>query len=346
MFLKNCWYVAAWDHEISDGLQSRTILNHPVVLFRGPDSIPHALEDRCCHRGLPLSLGNVRESTVQCGYHGLEFNFDGACVNVPGQSTIPPEARVRSYPVVEKWRWVWIWIGDPALADESLIPDYHWNDDPQWTAYGDVFHVAGDYRLMVDNLVDLSHIQFLHKTSLGAASDQDADIKIRRTNENVFVDRWTMDTAPAPFYALALGTNANVDRWQKITYAPPSHIVIDAGSALAGTGARDGDRSCGAEIYSNHTMTPEAETSTHYFWHHARNFRLDDSDFTEQLRSVFTSALNEDVVAIAAQQRSIDLNGHRPVIDINVDNSAQQARNLLDDRIAGEARNNNPDHGP
>ena len=156
---------------------------------------------------------------------------------------------------------------------------------------------------MVDNLVDLSHIQFLRKTSLGAASDQDADISIRRTNNNVFVDRWTMDTAPAPFYALALGTNANVDRWQKITYTPPSHIVIDAGSALAGTGARDGDRSCGAEIYSNHTMTPETETSTHYFWHHARNFRLEDNDFTEQLRSVFTSALNEDVVAIAAAGR-------------------------------------------
>ena len=152
MFLKNCWYVAAWDHEIGDGLLSRTILNRPVALFRGPDSAPHALEDRCCHRGLPLSLGNVRESTVQCGYHGLEFNFDGVCVNVPGQSTIPPEARVRSYPVVEKWRWVWIWMGDPTLADEALVPDYHWNDDPQWTAYGDVFHVAGDYRLMVDNL--------------------------------------------------------------------------------------------------------------------------------------------------------------------------------------------------
>ena len=122
--------------------------------------------------------------------------------------------------------------------------------------------------------------------------------------------------------------------------------MIDAGSALAGTGARDGDRSNGAEIYSNHTMTPETETSTHYFWHHARNYRLDDNDFTKQLCSVFTSALNEDVVAIAAPPRSIDLNGHRPVIDINVDNCAQQARNLLDYRIADEARNNITGHGP
>ena len=269
---------------------------------------------------------------------GLEFGFDGACVGVPGQSTIPPGARVRSYPVVEKWRWVWIWMGDPALADEALVPDYRWNDDPQWTAYGDVFHVAGDYRLMVDNLLDLSHIQFLHKTTLGAAGDQDAEIEVRRTDDNVFVDRWVMDTAPAPMYALVLGTDANVDRWQKITYAPPSYVVIDAGSALAGTGARDGDRSQGAETYSNHTLTPETETSTHYFWHHARNFRLGDDEFTEQLRGVFASALQEDVVAITAQQRSIDANGDGPSIEINVDNCSRQARRLLEHKIADEAR--------
>ncbi len=115
-------------------------------------------------------------------------------------------------------------------------------------------------------------------------------------------------------------------------------MVIDAGSALAGTGARDGDRGQGAETYSNHTLTPETETSTHYFWHHARNFRLGDDEFTEQLRGVFASALQEDVVAITAQQRSIDANGDRPSIDINVDNCSRQARRLLEHRIEEEAR--------
>ncbi len=338
MFLKNCWYVAAWDHEISDGLLARTILDRPVVLFRSPDGTPHSLEDRCCHRGLPLSMGRLGEATLRCGYHGLEFAFDGACVRVPGQDAVPPDARVRAFPVIEKWRWIWIWMGDAALADAAMVPDYHWNDDPQWTSYGDVFRVAGDYRLMVDNLMDLSHIQFVHESTLGAAGDQDAEIEVRRTDEHVFVDRWVMDTPPAPMYALVLGADANVDRWQKITYSPPSHIVIDAGSALAGTGARDGDRSHGAETYSNHTLTPETETTTHYFWHHARNFRLGDDAFTEQLRGVFASALQEDVVVIAAQQRSIDALGDRPAIDINVDNGSHQARRLLEQRIAKEAR--------
>ena len=337
MFLRNCWYVAAWDHELEEGLLARTYLGEPVVLFRGSDGAVVALEDRCCHRGLPLSQGKLVGDVVQCGYHGLEFAFDGRCVRVPGQSTVPPGARVKAYPAVEKWRWIWIWMGDPVLADEALIPDYHWNDDPEWTSYGDVYHVEGDYRLMVDNLLDLSHIQFLHATSLGAASDQDAEMTVDRDDDTVRVSRWTMDVAPAPMYAHALGTTANVDRWQNITYTPPSHIVIDAGSALAGTGARDGDRSQGVETYSNHTLTPETETSTHYFWHHARNFRRDDPAFTDEFRRIFSSAIKQDVVAIGAQQRSIDRIGDRPVVDINFDNGSLQARRLLEQRIADEA---------
>ena len=337
MYLRNCWYVAAWDHELDGGFLARTILDQPVVLFRGPDGMPRALENRCCHRSMPLSEGRLLEDTVQCGYHGLEFAFDGRCVKVPGQSTIPPGARVRAWPAVERWRWVWIWMGDPDAADPELIPDYHWNDDPEWTAYGDVYHVAGDYRLMNDNLLDLSHIQFLHVNTLGAPGDQDAEIEVRRSPDVVHVSRWTFDTPPSPFYAHALGTNANVDRWQNVYFRAPSYIVIDAGSAIAGSGAREGDRSQAAEVYSNHTMTPETDASTHYFWHHARNFRLDDAAFTEELRGMFSSALKEDVVAIEAQQKSLDRSEGRPMIDINVDNAAFQGRRILEERLAAEA---------
>lgn len=336
MFMRNCWYVAAWDHELTDGFVARTILDEPVVLFRAADGKAYALEDRCCHRSLPLSQGKLLESSLQCGYHGLEFAFDGKCVNVPGQSAVPPGAAVRAFPVIERWRWVWIWMGDPDLADPDLVPDYHWNDDPEWTSYGDLFHVEGDYRLMVDNLLDLSHIQYLHVNTLGAAGDKDADITVGRDGGKVHVSRWVMDTPPAPFYAHALGTNANVDRWQNIAFLPPCHIVIEAGSAIAGTGAREGDRSRGVEIYSNHTLTPESETSTHYFWHNARNFRLGDEGFTAELRTMFAAALMEDVVAIRAQQKSFASMGEDGLIDINVDNASLQGRRLLGERIAAE----------
>ena len=337
MFLKDCWYVAAWDHEIADGFLARTVLDQPVVLFRSEDGAPVALEDRCCHRHLPLSEGRLVGDTLECGYHGLVFDFDGKCVGVPGQTAIPPEARVKSYPVVERYRWVWIWMGDPARADAKLIPDYHWNDDPDWVAYGDVYHVEGDYRLMIDNLLDLSHIQFLHAATLGASTDVDATITVERDDDHVGVSRWVLDTPPAPLYAEALNTNGHVDRWQNIAYIPPCHVVIDAGSAIAGTGAPEGDRGRGVETYSNHTLTPETEQSTHYFWHHARNFRMDDEALTGRLREMFSSALMEDVVAIRALQRAMNLMPGAPEVDINSDNGAIQARRLLERKIDGEA---------
>ncbi|MEC7489279.1 MAG: aromatic ring-hydroxylating dioxygenase subunit alpha [Pseudomonadota bacterium] len=334
--MKNCWYVAAWDYEITTAPLSRTILGQPVVLFRDSTGRPAALEDRCCHRHLPLSRGRVVGNRIRCGYHGLEFNAAGNCIAVPGQSKVPPDAVIQSYPVVERYRWVWIWPGDPDLVDPDLIPDYHWNDDPEWCSYGDVFYVAGDYRLLIDNLIDLSHIQFLHSTTLGAANDADAEVEVRRDARGLTVSRWVMDTPPAPMYAHALQTDDNVDRWQNIHYSPPSHVVIDAGSAIAGTGARTGDRSAGVETYSNHSLTPETGKSSHYFWHHARNFRLDDEAFTADLRNMFSSALMEDVVAIGEQQASIDRVGDRPTIDIHADAAAIQARRLLEEQIGAE----------
>jgi len=185
LFLKNCWYVAAWDHELDDGFLAHTILGEPVVLFRSSDGAAVALENRCCHRHLPLSEGRLVGDTLECGYHGLAFGFDGKCVNVPGRAAIPSDARVRSYPVIERYRWIWIWMGDPALADAAAIPDYHWNDDPEWLAYGDVYYVKDDCRLLIDNLMDLSHIQFLHASTLGASSDVDAMISLDRYEDNV-----------------------------------------------------------------------------------------------------------------------------------------------------------------
>ena len=131
MFLKNCWYVAAWDHEVTAAPLARTLLCEPVVLYRTEDGTAVALEDRCCHRALPLSMGKVVGDRLQCGYHGLEFDSGGACVRVPGQAQIPPGASVRSYPLVERWKYLWIWMGDPALADEALIPNWWWFDHPR-----------------------------------------------------------------------------------------------------------------------------------------------------------------------------------------------------------------------
>jgi phenylpropionate dioxygenase-like ring-hydroxylating dioxygenase large terminal subunit len=156
MFLRNYWYVAATDAEISRRPLGRMILGEPIVLFRAEDGTPVAFEDRCPHRHLPLSMGRLVGDTLQCLYHGLRFGRDGRCVYIPGQEHIPQAAKVRCYPVVERYRWIWIWMGDPMLADPAAIADFHWLDDPNWGAKGAYLHVEANWQLVVDNLLDLS----------------------------------------------------------------------------------------------------------------------------------------------------------------------------------------------
>ena len=339
MYLKNCWYVAAWARELDTGtgMFARTILDEPVVLCRLRDGAPAAFLDRCPHRRLPLSAGTITEDGIRCGYHGLEFDRAGNCIRVPGQDRAPPDSQVRSFPVVEKWRWIWIWMGDAEKADEALIPDYHWNDDPDWLSIGDRFHVKGGYRLLVDNLLDLSHVQYVHASTLGTEAVVDFPVEVRREVDSVHVDRWVMDGPAPPMFEKAGNVTGDVDRWQLITWNAPSHVVIDVGCAPAGCGARQGNRGGGIEMYSNHTITPETATTCHYFWHHARNFRLDEPEVTEFLGKAASSAFYEDVVIIDAQQKSIDaMSADAPRIDINADSGVLQASRILDRLIAEE----------
>ena len=135
MFLRNYWYVAATDAEVGRKPLARTILGEPIVFFRTEEGAPVAMEDRCAHRHLPLSMGKLVGDELQCHYHGLRFGTDGRCTRIPGQEQIPRCAKVKTYPVAERYHWIWIWMGDPALADPAKITDFHWLDDPDhWGA--------------------------------------------------------------------------------------------------------------------------------------------------------------------------------------------------------------------
>ena len=136
MFLRNYWYVAAWSEEVGRKPLQRWLLNEPLAMWRRRDGTPAALADRCPHRGAPLSNGRIVGDDIECGYHGLSFCGDGGCTAVPGAGTLPAGLSTRAYPVVERWGRIFIWMGDPALADEAKIPDYHWKDDPGWAGRG------------------------------------------------------------------------------------------------------------------------------------------------------------------------------------------------------------------
>jgi phenylpropionate dioxygenase-like ring-hydroxylating dioxygenase large terminal subunit len=339
MFIRNAWYVGAWDHEVGRDMLRRIILEEPVVFFRREDGTPVALEDRCCHRQAPLSLGKLRGDIVECPYHGLQFNETGTCVRIPSQDRIPAAARVIAYPVVERNHWIWIWMGDPALANPDLIEDFHWIDDPEWGYGGDRLHLEGNYLLLVDNLLDTTHLTFVHPTTLGTDDFASSEVETKREERRVRVDRWLMDRPPAPFHKRMGGfpDGAHVDRWQLTTFAPPCFVKLDVGSALAGTGARQGDRSKGVNMMNLNALTPETAGSTHYFWAQVYNFKVDKRWMSDLVRSQVTKAFSEDLAIVREQQRNIDL-GPRPMIDLQQDAGGIAARRIVERLIADEQK--------
>ena len=339
MFVRNAWYVAAWDHEIGRDMRRRILLNEPVLLYRREDGKPVALEDRCCHRQAPLSMGRLIGDIVKCPYHGLEFDSSGACVRIPSQDRIPPSARVKSFPVIERNHWIWVWPGEPAKADPDLIEDFHWMDDPGWGFGGSYLKVEASYLLLVENLLDTTHLPFLHPTSLGTDAFAKSEFEVTRQGDRIQVARWLMDKPPAPFHKQMGGfpDGMNVDRWQIAHFGPPSFIKLDVGSAPAGAGARQGDRSQGMNMWNLNAITPETGKTAHYFYAQAYNFKLDQRWIADLVRSQVTKAFLEDMAMIKAQQLNMDL-GPSPVVNLGQDKAWLAMRQIVARLLAEEKR--------
>jgi phenylpropionate dioxygenase-like ring-hydroxylating dioxygenase large terminal subunit len=339
---KNCWYAAAYDVELKRELLGRRIGGHSLVLYRREDGAPVALENACWHRLMPLSEGKIEGDNVACGYHGLVYNSEGRCVFMPSQKTINPAARVRSYPVAEKHRFIWIWTGDPALADPDKIPDLHWNDDPDWAGDGKLIHLECGYKLIVDNLMDLTHETFVHGASIGQRSITEVPFEVTHGPDSATVTRWMHDVEPPPFWKMQLewklgGPAGKVDRWQIIHFEAPSTIAIDVGVAPVGTGAPEGDRSAGVNGFVLNTMTPETEHSCHYFWAFVRNYNLGDQRITTLIREGVSGVFGEDEEVLAAQQQGVDDHPDKQFYNLNIDGGAMWARRLIDKMIADES---------
>ena len=336
MFLRNAWYVAAWDHEISKALLPRRIINEHIVFFRCADGSVAALEDRCCHRHAPLSAGRLDGDEVECGYHGFTFDRSGQCIRVPGQPQVPAKAQVRSYPVVERHRWVWIWMGEPARADDSLIPNMYWHNDPGWRMLGDYFNVKCHYQNLIDIQLDQTHSQYVHPASLGNRGALVTLPRLRREARALFAERLMPNSDPPPIWRKAIDYPfEKADVWIKWTYMLPANIAFDTGIAEPGTGAFKGDRSRGITIYTAHGITPETNNTTHHFWTCSRNFRLDDEELTRTLSQIRNTFL-EDVQMVEAQQRTIEAFPGAPQIDVPSDAPTLQARKLMTALIEAE----------
>jgi len=339
-FVMNTWYVAAWPQEVrSDEILARTVCDEAMVFFRDREGRPSALEDRCCHRQMPLALGRLEQDcTLRCMYHGMRYDASGACVEIPGQSNIPDTAKVRSYPAVERHGYVWVWPGQAALADPALIPDiFERNDHPDWSSVGGTIHLRANFKLLADNLIDTTHETYVHMGSLGDDRIQANPIKVTGDAESVQVTRWILDHDAAPLWREALNKEGNVDRWQIIRFQPPASTVLDVGVALAGTGAPEGDRSSGAEGCNLNFGTPETEHTTWYFWAFARKFRRDEPGYDEILQQKFADVFAEDSAAVEGAYSVMRRDPGRQGIALRNDGGTLRARRLVEAMTEAEA---------
>jgi phenylpropionate dioxygenase-like ring-hydroxylating dioxygenase large terminal subunit len=341
-FVLNAWYVAAWPHEVPPGtLLARTICNEAIVLWRGADGKVTALEDRCPHRELPLSMGVLEERGVRCRYHGLRFTVDGRCDEIPGQAKVTSNLDVRHYPTVEKYGWIWLWPGEPARARPELVPDlYAHNDLPQAPMEGGVAHFAANYLLLTDNLLDLTHEPYIHPTTLGNQAVFESPAETTVDGDRVTVERWMLNRTPSDYWAAMLkdhiGYEGACDRWQRIFYAPPCNIWLDVGVAVTGSGAPQGDRSKGVWQISNHAITPETETSLFDFWSIASQL-YDRKRAREVADIVQKTILQEDREAVEGVQRVIDRHPGRPYASIATDKPGLAVRRIVDRLLDTEA---------
>jgi vanillate O-demethylase monooxygenase subunit len=243
---------------------------------------------------------------------------------------VPASARVRSYPIVEKNHWIWIWTGDPAKADPALIEDFHWLDDPAWRFGGSYLHVDANYLLVVENLLDTTHLPFLHPTSLGTDAFARSEFDVKREGDRITVTRWLMNELPAPFHKQMGGfpDGMKVDRWQVTHFGPPCFVKLDVGSAPVGAGARQGDRSKGMNMFNLNAITPETEKTAHYFFAQAYNFKLNEPWVSHMLKTQVHSIFLEDMAILKAQQQNMDF-GPSPAVGLGQDKAWMAMRGIV-----------------
>ena len=337
MFVRNAWYVAAKSPEIAAAAPlARTLLDDKVVLFRLDGGAVHALADRCCHRLAPLSLGDIEPGGLRCRYHGLKFDGSGRCIEVPGQAEIPQTLCVRSYPVVEQHGLVWIWMGEPQRADAALIVDCHWHTDPAWQSVGGYLHYDAHYQLIADNLLDFSHLAFVHRTTLANKNFASSRPTVTPFERGIRLQRSILNDTPSPLHAMAGKFTGPVDFWAEQVWWLPSVFENWAGSAPPGGEVPSAIRRDAFQLRHFSLLTPETEHSTHYFWIQPCQFPHDDDTAVVRVGQGIETAFAEDKWIIEAQQRVIDSDAGARMRGTSSDFALNQVRFMLQRLLKAE----------
>ncbi len=337
MFVRNAWYVAGWSSEFGEPLQRVTILEQHLVMYRTSTGDVIALEDRCPHRQLPLSLGKRLGDDIQCGYHGMTFNCSGKCVRVPGQDNLPATAYVDAYTVVEKNNMVFVWMGDQSKADHNTVFDMPEFSDSSWHAHqGDALHLKANYQNVAENLVDPAHVSFVHPTTLGNAASENVPVHVDTNGEVLVAWRWIRDSEPVGFFKKFGGFTGNVDRWHYYYLYLPSIAVIDFGSASAALNLPEDQRSSGVRIFALHFLTPVNAHYTIDRWMHIRNAAVGDEAASAQMDAMFRIAFDEDKAILEAIEAQERLPQKRKPIRLAIDKGPMVYRKRIRDLVEAE----------
>jgi len=329
-FVRDAWYIGAWTQEVTRSPMRRVIMNEPIVFYRREDGAAVALEDRCPHRNYPLSRGELIGDRIQCGYHGLTFGADGSCVYAPGQDRPPAVARLMSYPIVERGGVVWIFMGDPSLAAEEHVPDLGWMDNPAWATWtGGYIPLRCNHQLLTENLLDISHLAYVHKTSMGSDPDRIAasEVSVQPIATGVRRRVRIADIPTPAVFARSALVGDRIDQWTESWMIPgcyQNHTRVRPASA---TGWAD-DEEAPLQNRAFHGIVPETETTTHYF-HGGARLIIDVETLTgERSRKI----LEEDVGVLEAIQQNQALVGDRSVVNLRNDIAVMQWRAFIKGR--------------
>jgi phenylpropionate dioxygenase-like ring-hydroxylating dioxygenase large terminal subunit len=335
VFVRNAWYVVAWDHELPEGgVLARTVLGEPLVVYRTSAGEAVVLEDRCVHRQAPLSRGRREGDGLRCGYHGLRFGPDGRCTEIPGTAAIPRRARVRRFPAVMHRRWVMAWMGDEATADPARLPNNAACDDADWRYRPGYLHYETPWSLIADNLLDFSHLSYVHAATLGGTERIAATRPhVDAIPDGVRVVRRVPGVPPPAYYQPLWTFDAPIDRWLEYDFTLPATLIMQSGARPAGAPE---DSTEGVEFRSCQALTPETADSTHYFFMEAHRAGQGGPDATQGLYDGLLRAFEEDRRMISAQAANLRLKPGVPMLPLPMDEALVRFRRIVEARIAEE----------
>ncbi len=339
---RNAWYMAAWSEDIGMALETRTICERQILLYRKENGDPVAIGNLCPHRYTPLHLGKRVGDSVQCGYHGMVFGESGRCVHNPHHGGVIASAmKVPAYPVVEVYGIIWLWMGDPEAADPSCIPDFSCYDTPGFVTIRGVMDVAAHYELITDNLLDLTHGEFVHEGLLSSEAITISKLEPLESGRTIWANRWCPDGEAPPVWGQLMTGQLNtdpdtrVDHWLYMRWDAPAHMLLDVGITPVGKTRDDG-----VWVYAAHHLTPVSKTRSLYHWAIVRNHGIDDQEVGKFWQmSIDAAFVGQDKPIIEAQQAAM---GNRPVEDLNLvaipaDIAGGKARRMVRRLLAEDA---------